>query len=379
MRRLFWGLGLLVLLVVVIGGAEILAFFGSIWLAIAAIAGAGFAGGFFAGGDLGLGMMVLLGLCVLLPTAAISFLTEWGDPRIQMWERERKSKEYATTVVAILTALFLNWAGVPIWATVTGQPIFSGVLTVAYLIIGFVWGIYLWRSLSKFLNDRRHERISAEVTDILKGLMQLRDLRASMRRELGLTDSKPLFDEKGFLIETADQKKRTDIDWDTVGRDRTTHTDRQDWINHDCLGLKKNKSKPITDEELNAWIAGFAVTGGKKINVHPAFQKYFEVRVATIPAANSDEFTSQIYLWTMFWPFSMAFRLIRKILTLRILREIWDFIYGRIRFVYAKVAKQSETELVFGTAQPPAKDGGTPPSSPNTGEDDQPAGQTVVA
>jgi hypothetical protein len=89
------------------------------------------------------------------------------------------------------------------------------------------------------------------------------------------------------------------------------------------------------------------------------FQKYIEERVNRLGVrVDVWDHKGQMYVWTMFWPTSVAFWLVRKLVTLRILRDVFNFVFNRLRFIYDRIAARHETKIVFA----PRESDDTPPS-----------------
>lgn len=116
------------------------------------------------------------------------------------------------------------------------------------------------------------------------------------------------------------------------------------------VGCERNLSL----ETLERWVDQLSLS-------YPVeFSNYFKNQEAAYyPPVNREDYFWQLYLWVAFWPLSMMVRLLREIVSLRLLRTVvmrlikslgfvWDFVEKRHAFVIKPA--EAETTTVGDTA-----------------------------
>ncbi len=326
--------------------------------------------GFFAG--LGTGALLFLGggwfvaetagwfaLCIfwallIIPIGFISVLCERGDPRNYLWwenkhKRERdaiESHEIAVSLICIATLFMLNWGGIPIYSTFLSWPWYIQASTViGYTIVGIIWGFVRWDDLSAYLHEVRAEALRGVLTKAREVLRSLFTVRRQIRRELNL--------ENDDLIPSHDHE---------FGSLIREHSKIIENLRHEFLRLdwESQQFTEITDAQITQWMSEL------EKSYPPEFATWYKAETTYVSEVSVGNYKGQIYLWTVFWPWSMTFRLVRKVITLRILRDLFTFVFNRLRFVYDRIAARHEVKIEMAqrtteTPTPPEDRGGATP------------------
>ncbi|HSE35003.1 MAG TPA: hypothetical protein VLB83_02680, partial [Candidatus Paceibacterota bacterium] len=246
---------------------------------------------------------------------------------------------------------------------------------VAYVIIGIGWGMLRWDDLSAHLHRRRGEEIGRILKVVEKCFSDVLFQSREIRNRLKLDESEPL-PELPELSETAQlewiQKyaHRLELVAGSLSGQESLHaliklleqrkrSCRDVWKAHlSCDGSNRQYEENIPDEKLVKWIAN--LNSGRYPPELQAFLQEYETK--WVASVSVGDHKGQIYLWTAFWPWSMGFRILRKILTLKLLRDIFIFVFNRLRFIYDRIAARHEVKFEMAPREPES------PTSPTDSE-----------
>jgi hypothetical protein len=318
------------------------------------------AGGWFAGETWSLGMALALGLIVLIPSIGIGVLTEWGDPSVRFWwedqDRTPSTHEIVTSMLCIGLVFVLNWGGIPIWAEVKAHPV---LVPTAYFVLGTAWMFYLWDSFSKYLHKQRTKRLQLILGEVEETLRSLAEIRRDIRKTFGLGTDAPLITSTNTLSGGSGRE------YEHAQRLLERHKEVIKTIHQDFLSEEDKTSEEISDQEIERLIAMLAQKNENEVNLAAPFQQYFEYKAKNIAEVSAADHLGQLYLWMFFWPWSFSLRMIRKIVTLRFLRDIFVAFFNSFRPLFDRIAARHKAKIVISS-----NDGPTAPPSSGGKEDD---------
>lgn len=327
------------------------------------------AGGWFVATGAGAIAETFLWLLVLGPAIAMFILSERGDPRSSLWweeddRRDATSYEITVSLVCVVTLFLLDYGGIPIWDTIANAtwPIQAAGVT-AYVIIGIGWGMLRWDDLSAHLHRRRGNMIRDALDQARKMFSQLLQHEGDIRKKFRLAESDPLPTDcaDGDIRLWGKQYAHLATDTDPFGNlppslnqlhDLVRNHSRdlgQAWKSFLAQDQKNEKFRDgIPTDFLRLWIADLEASRYPP-ELNEFLQEYERKWIASVSAG---DYKGQIYLWTVFWPWSMGFRILRKILTLKLLRDIFVFMFNRLRFIYDRIAARHEVKFEMVTHRP---------------------------
>lgn len=330
-------------------------------------AGVGFIAGLLAGGwfvAAGAGMVAetFLWLLVLGPALVMLILSERGDPRCSFWwERDVRndatSHAITVSVIYVATLFLLDYGGIPIWETITNATWPMQVAGVtAYVIIGIAWREYRWNDLSRHLHQRRAAEIQEALDEARKMFSQLLQSEADIRKKFHLADVaqlpalRPVGDIHSWARQYAHLASNTGVYGDIPSslrdlyellreHERLTEQVWSSFFSKDVANEKFRESIPVDVLRLSI----SHLDTGRVPSVLGVYLQEFESKWVTKVSAG--DYMGQLYLWTLFWPWSMGFRLLRKILTLKILRDFIVYMSKSLRFLDDRVAARHKKEF----------------------------------
>lgn len=342
-------------------GALIWVFGAAILSAVVAAGHFLLAGGWFAAETFSMGTTIAIVLIVLIPSIGIGVLAEWGDPSVRWWwedeERTPSTHEIVTSMLCIGLLFVLNWGGIPIWAGVKAHPV---LVPTAYFVLGTAWMFYLWNSFSKYLHKQRTRKLQQILGKAEETLRSLAVIRHDIRRFFALSPDTPLPTSTNTLSGGSGR------DYEHAQRLLESHKELTRTIRQDFLCEEDNTPEEISDREIERLIAALAQKGEDEVNLAPEFQQYFEYKAQNITGVSAADHLGQLYLWMFFWPWSFSLRMIRKVVTLRFLRDIFVAFFNSFRPVFDRIAARHQAKIVISS-----NDGPTAPP-PSGGEQDDP-------
>lgn len=334
----FLFVGILAVAAIAYFWGPIIAFFGGLFVGGLALTGGILAGGWLLS-EMTIGVGLLWLLCLGAPLVLISLLGDRGDPCVTWWweygdeQDNAESHEIAVSAIYVIMLAILEWGGVPIIATL--KEYWWAV--IPYLLFGFgVWSMKRWNDLSAYLHRRRTQVIKNIIASLGENIEDLLKVGSQLRGEPTSGDrwDHDLADQKAKLTRTLKEKIGPDED-----------------------------QLEITDTLLAQWQKELFAKESGEFGAPAEFQKHIEEFI-NAPGVRVDvwDHKGQMYVWTMFWPTSVAFWLARKLVTLRILRDVFNFVFNRLRFIYDRIAARHESKIVFAPrdADPPAPAEGRP-------------------
>jgi hypothetical protein len=115
----------------------------------------------------------------------------------------------------------------------------------------------------------------------------------------------------------------------------------------------------ISDQEIERLITALTQKSKDTIDLAPEFQQYFEEQQKKVAGVSAADYIGQLYLWMFFWPWSMSIRIIRKVVTLRFLRDAFIAFFNLFRPLFDRIADRHKAEIVIlsnngPTAPPPS-------------------------
>lgn len=331
-------------------------------------AGAGFLlGGWFVGALSLTAELFLFGV-IGIPCLLMAILVEWTDPRVAWpwWEYEPEDRdvhEIWTSILFIVMLAVLMWGGVPIWSTFMEHP---WVYSILYFFpVGLGWGCYRWDNFSKYLHKNLASARKGVLKEIAKQLEELLVARGNLRGLLTLdvTDKIPNSVGDAIALNTscsgrdlersyteranAEYQLRVFLCVDADAQTTATSDEKlRQWIGELNVATK-NEEDGEENLTIKQWLKQliFGVTEKKPIRFPEEFIEYFKKQDKNAPKVSAKDHKGQIYLWTVFWPLSMSFRFVRWVITLKILRDIFNFMWNRLRFVYDRIAARHEVKF----------------------------------
>lgn len=309
------------------------------------------AGGWFVAEGAGLLATAAFWGLLIVPAIVMSVLCERGDPRMEMfWDDERRkegdisSYEVGVTLTFIGTVFVLNWGGVPIYATIASWSWYTqAAALVIYVVVGLAWSVKRWDDLAKYLHQVRGEKLRGILSGIRKEVVNILDTRRKIRRTFDLDANAPLPEKR--LARTREESR--------LFEENETNT-RALWerfLSHNDANEKFRDG--VDDTALKTWSEEL------ERGCPEEFTTFYELRSEEVTAeVSANDHKGQIYLWTMFWPLSMGFRIVRKIVTLKLIRDLFMFMFEHIRFMYDKIAARHEVTIEVIKRTPTAPQGG---------------------
>lgn len=347
------------------------------------------AGGWFVAAGAGVVAETFLWLLLIGPAILMFILCERGDPRNNLWWEDDRdsvpgsvtSYEITVSVICVATLFLLDYGGIPIWETISSAAWYEQLAgTILYVVIGLGWVVYRWNDLSRYLHQRSGEdtrRLLKSIEDCFSNILEQ---RKEIRREFCLAPNAPLPElpdpsETAYLAWIKKYVSHLKISYGPAPDQHSVKELVRLLERHmqSCevawkVYLSRDPSNSgyesdIPDEKLEIWID--ALKSGK---ILPEVQAFLEVEkgVGRIRRVSSGNHKGQLYLWTTFWPWSMGFRILRKVLTLKIFRDlirlIANAIFNLMHGVFDRIAARHEVHFEVATYQP------APPSPPSTDE-----------
>lgn len=325
------------------------------WVGTLAAVGAVFAGGWFAA-SLGFGAWALIAILFCIPATAIGILSEYSDSRIEwFWrdsrrgERERiDTHEFVTTLIFIATLALLNYGGLPVWATLMSWKAAPAI--VLWVGLGIVWSVYRWKDFSAFLHELFTETTSQLALQIKSNIDEVLKLRKEYRKHSGLEDGVPLPSTPADVADRTQDQRRA-----------LNHLfEREDLIREALVKADGDEEVQFSDDDLKFWSAQLGRSTPEKTMLVPEFFQYVTAEATKLSPTSKNAHKGQLFLWVFFWPFSVALRAIRKIVTLRILHDLFNAFLKRFGFIYDRIEAANKIEIEVAERR-----GGTPtPTAP---------------
>lgn len=323
------------------------------------------AGGWFVAAGAGMVAETFLWLLVVGPMIVMLILSERGDPRSSFWweddvRSDATSHAITVSVIYVATLFLLDYGGIPIWETITNAtwPIqVAGV--AAYVIIGIAWREYRWNDLSRHLHQRRVAEIQEALDKARMTFSQLLQYEADIRKKfpLGENDQLPAlptlrsaWDIHSWAKQYAHLASDTGVYGDIPSSLRELYELLQEherlteqvWSSFFKQDAANEKYREYIPADVLRWSISYLETD-RVPSVLGAFLQEFESKLVTKVSAG--DHMGQLYLWTLFWPWSMGFRILRKILTLKILRDFIVYMSKCLRFLDDRVAARHRKEF----------------------------------
>ncbi len=318
-------------------------------------------GALFAGGWLLVGMGTIgwlaFALVLFIPMAAIGILSEYSDSRIGWFWRESKrgqreridTHEFATTLIFVGMLAFLNYGGLPIWETLMSWKAAPAI--AIWVAIGIGWSVYRWKDFSAFLHELFTETKTQLALQLKESMDALVKLRTDFRKGTGLSKDDPLPTKAVSMGSFNSQDVQYGL---------KAISDEENRLRAAFTKAEGAEDAPFTDEDLKYWSQQLGRSTPEKTVLVPEFSDYIIGKATKRSPTTKNEHKGQLFLWVFFWPFSMGLRAIRKIITLRILHDVFNAFLKRFGYIYDNIEAKNriEDEVV-------SRRGGTPtPTGP---------------